>query len=84
MKTGGRIAATGSVINQCISAGSGVAVAGCIGIECMKTDSCVRSAIWSEAEEGVLSLSRIETRITAVRRRDYCLRWLQKRNAKMR
>src|SRR6267378_7400880 len=78
MKTGGRVAATGSVVSQCISTGSSVAVAGCVGIECMKTDGRVRSGIWSEAEEGVLPLSGIETRITAVRRRDYRLRWLQK------
>src|SRR5882762_3689311 len=81
MKTGGRVAATGSVVSQCISTGSSVAVAGCVGIERMKTDGRVRSGIWSEAEEGVLSLSGIETRITAVRRREYRLRWLQKREA---
>src|SRR6266404_1533946 len=81
MKTGGRVATTGSVVSQCISTGSSVAVAGCVGIECMKTDGRVRSGIWSEAEEGVLPLSGIETRITAVRRREYRLRRLQKREA---
>src|SRR6478735_9102687 len=81
MKTGGRVAATGSVVSQRISTGSSVAVTRCVGIECMKTDGRIRSGIWSEAEEGVLSLGGIETRITAVRRRDYRLRWMQTREA---
>lgn len=79
MKTGGRAAATGSVVSQCISTGSSVTVAGCVGIERMKTDGSIGGTSWSEAEEGVLSLSGIETRITAVRRRDHPLRWMQKR-----
>ncbi len=78
MKTGGGVAATGLVVSQYISTGSSVAVAGCVGIECMKTDGRVGSSISSEAEEGVLSLSGIKSWITAVWRRDHRLRWLQK------
>ena len=84
MKTGGRVAATGSVVNQCISTGSSVTVAGCVGIERMKTDGRIGGTSWSEAEERVLSLSGIKTRITAVRRRTTaCVRFAQGRVAQL-
>jgi surface antigen len=55
MSTGGRVAATACVMNQCIQTGGSVAIAGCFEIEGMITDGRIGGAI-KKAEQRVMAL----------------------------
>ena len=96
LNTVGRVLHSGSVIKHCqgahgcvlafdiekqrTCADSGVEAGGGVAKERKRANCCVPRA-GGETRQGVLPFRRVEPGITAIRRRNYRVRWLQKRQA---